>query len=114
MGVVKVDGIRAYAYHGCMEEESKIGQYFFTDVYCEYDFSVSYASDDLKDTLDYVAINKIVEEEMAIRSKLIEHVAYRIQQRIYNEHPMVQLCQVTVIKPCPPLDGDVKSVSVIV
>ena len=35
-------------------------------------------SDDLEDTVDYVKLISIVEEQMAIRSNMIEHVAARI------------------------------------
>jgi dihydroneopterin aldolase len=38
-------------------------------------------SDDLNDTVDYVLLNKIVVEEMEIRSHLLEHVAQRIITR---------------------------------
>jgi dihydroneopterin aldolase len=42
-------------------------------------------SDDLNDTVDYVLLNKIVVEEMEIRSHLLEHVAQRIITRIFGE-----------------------------
>ena len=44
---------------------------YVVDVEIETDFLT--LSDDLTKTVDYVAVNKIVTEEMAIRSKLIEH-----------------------------------------
>ena len=34
------------------------------------------------DTVDYVDLNRIVVEEMAIRAKLLEHVAKRIMDRV--------------------------------
>jgi hypothetical protein len=44
-------------------------------------------TDELADTVDYVHLNKIVVEEMAIRSKLLEHVAQRIITRCFAEIP---------------------------
>ena len=67
---IEVKGIKAYAYHGCMEEEAKIGGHYTVDVLLKTDFSASFQTDDLQDTVDYVAIHKIVKEEMAIRFKI--------------------------------------------
>jgi hypothetical protein len=39
--------------------------------------------------VDYVLLNRIVVEEMAIRSDLLEHVAHRIITRIFEEIPEV-------------------------
>jgi len=47
-------------------------------------------SDELCDTVDYVHLNKIVKEEMAVASKLLEHVAKRILDRIFAELEIVK------------------------
>jgi dihydroneopterin aldolase len=44
----------------------------------------------LDGTLDYVAITKCVQEEMSIASKLIEHAAHRIIQRIEQIDPLAK------------------------
>jgi len=64
------------------------------------------------DTVDYVHLNKIVKEQMAIRSKLLEHVGQRIIDAIFNELPLVTDVEVTVSKVNPPIGGDVAEVSV--
>ncbi|NBP29820.1 MAG: dihydroneopterin aldolase, partial [Flavobacteriia bacterium] len=74
---IHVRGIRCYAFHGCMEEEARIGGHYVVDVGIDTDFSKAAASDELSETVDYCAVQRIVEEEMAIRSKLIEHVGQR-------------------------------------
>ncbi|HIP26025.1 MAG TPA: dihydroneopterin aldolase, partial [Flavobacteriaceae bacterium] len=68
--------------------------------------------DELKDTVDYVHLNNIVKEEMAIRAKLLETVAKRILDRIFKELPMVKKATVSVSKINPPIGGDVKMVSI--
>ena len=83
MGVITVSGIKLYAYHGCMQEEAKIGSAYEVDVLLEADFSGAAMTDDLTQTVDYVAVNKIVTQEMAIRSTLLEHVAKNFMQGIY-------------------------------
>jgi dihydroneopterin aldolase len=69
------------------------------------------ASDDLVDTIDYVALNAIAKEEMAVRAKLLEVVCQRMIDRIMNEHPMVQKAWVNVAKLNPPINGDVERVA---
>lgn len=110
---IEVNGIKLYAFHGCLEEEEKIGGHYTVDVSVVTDFSASFDTDDLDDTIDYVQINAIVKEEMAIRSKLIEHVAYRIVRRIKEEVKGVISFRVKVIKHTPPIGGDVDDVAVI-
>ena len=69
-------------------------------------------TDNLVDTVDYVHLNSIVKEEMAIRSKLLEHVCKRIIDRIFEEISMVTSTEVAVSKINPPIGGDVEFVSV--
>jgi len=109
---IEVNGIKVYAYHGCMEEEAKIGGHYVVDVLLKTDFTASFASDDLNNTVDYVAINAIVKAEMAIRSKLIEHVGYRILTRFKQEVAGIQEATIKVIKLSPPIDGDVHDVAI--
>jgi 7,8-dihydroneopterin aldolase/epimerase/oxygenase len=111
---IEVNEIRVYAHHGCLEEEAKIGQHYTIDVYLETNFTEAAEQDDLSKTIDYVTVNQIVEEEMAIRSKLIEQVGQRIVNRIKNSFIALQLVQVKIVKPCPPINGDVKNVAIII
>ena len=111
---IHVRGIRCYAYHGCMAEEARIGGHYMVDVDIDTDFSKAASSDELIDTVDYCAVQKIVSEEMAIRSKLIEHVGQRIVTRIQNELQGVLSLRVEVHKLSPPIDGDTNEVSIVI
>jgi dihydroneopterin aldolase len=62
--------------------------------------------------VDYVLLNRIVVEEMAIRSDLLEHVAHRIITRIFEEIPEVSRIIVAVSKLNPPIGGDVEAVTI--
>jgi dihydroneopterin aldolase len=112
MGIIKVENIRIYAYHGCLLEEGKIGSDYRVDIKVKANLETSAKSDELADTVDYVHLNKIVKEEMAIRSKLLEHVADRILNRVLEEIPMVQTADVSVSKINPPIGGNVEKVTV--
>ncbi|MGH1385164.1 dihydroneopterin aldolase [Kordia sp.] len=112
MGIIRVTNIRVYAFHGCLVEESKIGSDYRVDVAVKADLQPSATSDDLQDTVDYVHINKIVKEEMAIRSKLLEHVAKRVLDRIFDEIAIVNEATVEVSKINPPIGGNVEMVTI--
>jgi dihydroneopterin aldolase len=111
---ILVQGINIYAFHGCLEEESKIGSDYIVDVELTTNFMHSTATDELEDTIDYVEINQIVEKEMLQRSKLIEHVAYRIIKTIKAKYESVIGLKVKVTKIAPPINGNVDKVAVII
>ncbi len=112
MGKVKLENIKAYAHHGCLPQETDIGSDYLVNVSVKSDLSEASISDKLRDTVDYVHINKIVKQEMAIPSKLLEHVVKRIVDRIFSELPTVNKAKVSVSKINPPINGDVERVTV--
>lgn len=113
MDRIEVEGIKLFGYHGCLDEEGKIGTDYRVNVTVWGDLSRPAQTDELQDTLDYVIINRIVKEEVAIRSKLIEHVANRILDRLLAEMPPAQKAEIKLSKLYPPINGDVESVSVV-
>jgi dihydroneopterin aldolase len=112
VGKVKLNNIRVYAHHGCLEEEAVIGSAYRVDLEVTADLNRAALSDDLDHTVDYVQLNRIVKEEMKQRSKLLEHVAQRIMDRILKEIDLVEEVGIWVSKINPPLGGDVEMVSI--
>lgn len=113
MGKIKLNNIRVHAQHGCLKEESIIGSDYRVDLEVAADLSKPSQSDQLKETVDYVHLNNIVKEEMRVKSKLLEHVAKRILDRIFLEIPLVENAEISVSKINPPIGGDVESVAVV-
>ena len=113
MGKIILKNIRTYSYHGCLIEESKIGSDYSIDLEIATDLHKSSLTDNLADTVDYVHLNNIIKEEMAIRSELLEHVAKRILDRIFKETPTVTKAKVYVSKLNPPIGGDVEAVTIV-
>lgn len=113
MGIIILNNIRVYAHHGCLTEETIIGSYYAVDVAVKTNLKKAAKTDNLSDTIDYVLLNKIVKEEMAIPSELLEHVAQRMINRFFLEIEILKKVKVTVSKINPPIGGDVASVSVV-
>ena len=112
MGIIKVENIRVFAYHGCLKEETKIGSDYRVDLEVKADLQTSAITDKLNDTVDYVLLNKIIKEEMEKPSHLLETVAKRILIRIFNEDKLVKKATVWVSKLNPPIGGDVEKVTI--
>ena len=114
MHIIEVTGIRLHGHHGCLKEEALIGGEYIVDVVLHTDFSDAAANDNLSQTIDYVLVNRIVAEEMAIRSKLIEHVAKRIMDRFKAELNNLHKARIKVRKIAPPINGNVDEVAVVI
>jgi dihydroneopterin aldolase len=112
VGKITVSNIRVYGYHGCLNEEKIVGSDYLVTIEIFADLQKAAVSDSLSDTVDYVLVNRIVKEEMAISSKLLERVAQRILDRIFLEIIRVTKVMVSVSKVNPPIGGDVEMVTV--
>jgi dihydroneopterin aldolase len=112
MGKILLNEIKIYAFHGCMEEEKKIGSDYIVNLEVETDMINPAKTDDIVDAVDYVSLNKIVKEEMSVSSKLLEHVAQRIIDRVLKQFSEVESIEVSVAKQNPPIGGDVGEVCV--
>ena len=110
--LIFVSGIKVYAFHGCLPEETKIGGHYRVDIKMETDFTQAALKDDLTQTIDYVVVNQIVESEMALPSKLIEHVGMRIYKNIKATFETCSKLEVLINKISPPINGDVDSVAI--
>lgn len=109
---INIEGIKLYAFHGCLDEEAKIGANYIVDVYLTTDFTSAAITDELLETIDYCAIYEISKKQMAMRSKLIEHVCKRIFDNIVTDFKTITSLKVRVTKLLPPMNGNVEKVSV--
>jgi len=112
LGIIKVENIRVFAFHGCLKEETKIGSDYRVDLEVKANLKTASISDKLNDTIDYVLLNKIVKEEMSIPSKLIETVGKRILNRVFLESNLVTKVIISISKINPPIGGDVEMVTI--
>ena len=111
MGLITVEGIRVFAFHGHLPEEKKLGGHFIVNVWVNVDTLVVQKSDDLNDTVDYVKIIDVVKEQMDVRANMIEVPAKRIANAIL-QLKKVQKVKVEVEKIQPPIDATFDKISV--
>ena len=112
MGLIEIEGMHFYAYHGHFETEQIVGNDFIVDLKLNTDCSKAAISDNLDDALNYQAVYTLIKKEMAIKSKLLENVASRILDSLYNNFSSIDKAQVKISKMNPPMGGKIEKVSV--
>lgn len=112
MGLIEIEGMHFYAYHGHFEVEQVVGNDFLVDVSIETDCSAAATSDNLDDALNYQAVYDLIKKEMQINSRLLEHVAGRILDSLYKEFPSIEKARIKLSKMNPPMGGQIVKASV--
>lgn len=104
--------LRFHAFHGVLDQERRVGNDYVINVVAECDFAHAMQTDELEDTVNYAEIYRVVKEEMAVPSKLLEHVAGRIGERLFNEFPSLQSLDISIMKVNPPFGADCEGAGV--
>ncbi len=107
MGLIAVEGMRFYAYHGYYEEEQLAGNNYIVDVYVGTDFRMAAKADQLKDTINYEQIYGVTSEIMDQKIKLLETIAERISNKLIHLFENIETLKIRVSKLNPPMGGQV-------
>jgi len=113
MGLIQIENMEFYAFHGHYREEQIVGNKFIVDLTIETDMSVPSKSDNLRDAVNYQKAYQIVKVQMEKKSYLLENIAGRILDALYAEMQGILKATVKVSKMNPPMGGKIGSVSVI-
>lgn len=114
-GTIRVEEMKFYAYHGYYDYEQQQGNNFIVDIEIEFDIKESaLKNDDLHGTLNYEQVCVLIKNEMEIKSKLLENVAYRIKSAIQKKFPEILHLKVSIAKCNPPVNGEVSLVKVVI
>ena len=112
MGIVELEEMEFYAFHGCYKEEQTVGNKFIVNLTMTADCSQAAATDDVSRSANYLAAYEVVKEQMAVKSHLLENVADRILTALPAKVPTVTSAKVKISKVNPPLGGKVGRASV--
>ena len=113
MGLIQIENMEFYSFHGHFKEERIVGNKFLVDLTIETDMTIPAESDNLKDAVNYQRAYEIVKQQMNMKSYLLEHIAGCILDAIYAEMEGIKKVTVKVSKMNPPMGGKIGSVSVI-
>lgn len=109
---ITLTNVRFRALHGVLPQERRVGGDYLLTLRVGFDVSRAVQSDDVADTLNYATLYEMTRQEMAIPSRLLEHVAGRIGQRVLSEWPEVTTVDLTLTKENPPMGADCDGASV--
>ncbi|MDD2797601.1 MAG: dihydroneopterin aldolase [Bacteroidales bacterium] len=109
---IRIDNIKFYAYHGVMEQEQIVGNQFSVSVTLEADVLEATLTDELSQTISYADVCNVIKIEMAIPSKLLEHVTGRIYRQLKISFPQITRLDVSVYKYNPPGCGETERAGV--
>ncbi|MDE7153108.1 MAG: dihydroneopterin aldolase [Muribaculaceae bacterium] len=109
MDCVQLNKLRIYARHGVMPQEQKVGNLFEVTVHLQADMSAVMQSDDIADGISYAVIYEVVKDVMAVPSKTLEHVAYRLKTALTDSFPSVTGGLITIAKITPPFPARVEN-----
>ena len=112
MALITIDNMLFYAYHGCFDEEQRVGNQFTVSLTMKVDTLAAGRTDDLSQTVNYQEVFETVKQQMEITSRLLEHVAQRIIDAVSKRFPAIEELTVSVSKINPPLGGQVEKVTV--
>ncbi len=112
MGYIEIEGMEFYAYHGHYKEEQIVGNRFLINLKIETDCSKAAESDNINDAVNYQTAYKIIKAEMKKKSNLLENIAGRILDSLYENMENVKLITIKVSKMNPPMGGKINNVSV--
>lgn len=112
MSKISLENMEFHAFHGCLEHEQQLGNTFIVNISMELDTEQAGQSDELEHTLNYQLVYDAVKEQMQIPSKLIEHAAQRILDKIMHQFIQIQALEVSLSKLNPPLGGKVERVTI--
>lgn len=111
-GIIEIEGMEFFAYHGCHEAERIVGNKFLVHATLVACCDQAAASDDIRDALNYLTAYEVIANEMKTPSHLLEHVARRILDALHATFPELLRATVKVSKLNPSLGGKVAATSV--
>ena len=104
--------MKFYAFHGVLPQENVVGAYYYLGLKLKTDFTYAAETDELEGTVSYADIFTAVQEEMAIPSKLLEHVCQRIASRIFKDYSTIETIDICLYKENPPMGACAQRIGV--
>lgn len=109
---IHLKGLKIYAFHGVLPQENRVGAEYTVNLRLKTDFSWAAQTDCLEGTINYAEVFEAVKQEMQISSQLLEHVAYRIANRLLHDFPAIEEVDVELYKQNPPMGADCEQVGI--
>lgn len=111
---ILLEEMRFFAHHGVFKEERQTGNNFTVSLRLGVSLTDAAESDNLVDTVNYGNAYAVVKREMDIPSNLLEHVAKRIIDGLFDEFGrQLKSIEIHLSKHNPPVGGEVARATVV-
>lgn len=110
---ILLENLTIYANHGVFGQETVVGNVYIINLKIGVNLEKASLTDDLDDTISYADIYEDVKNEMAIPSKLLEHAAKRIIDRLKGKYTQIESIELRLSKRNPPIGAQLDYASVI-
>lgn len=104
--------IRCYAYHGVAPQENLIGNEYVIDLKLKVDINQASQTDEVADTVSYADVHELIKAEMAVPSKLLEHVGGRMAAKLFEVFPAIEEIELRLSKRNPPMGADIDTAGI--
>ena len=111
---IELEEMEFFAFHGVFEQEALVGNRFRVNLKMNVDITEAMLTDEVTDTVSYADAFEVINREMKIRAKLLEHLTGRITSRLFGSFPSIDEIEIKLSKVNPPGCGDIKQASVII
>ena len=113
MDKIIIKNLKLFCYHGVNPEEKEDGQNFIFDIVAGVDLISPCETDNVDDTVSYAKMIKTIRRvSLSQKDDLIERVAQRIVDALFEEYEKIKTLKVTVKKPEAPMKADFEYVAV--
>lgn len=113
ISTIHINRLALYGYHGVMPQERIIGAMFYVTLHIDLEVKDEAILDDnLAGTVSYADIIQSVREEMSVSSALLEHLAYRVGQRLIADFSSIKSLSIRIDKENPPCGVNVDAIGV--
>ncbi|MBR5246830.1 MAG: dihydroneopterin aldolase [Clostridia bacterium] len=113
MDKIIVKDLKLFCYHGVNPEEKVDGQNFVFDIEVFLDLDLPCKTDNVDDTVSYAKIIKTVRRvAQDEKNDLLEYVAQRVVDALFNEFDKIEKIVLTLKKPEAPIKADFDYVAV--
>lgn len=112
MDSIVVNRLEFYGRVGVSQAERDVGQRLVATIEAEYDLRRAGQSDDLRDTISYSELARVVRDVgTTVRCDLLEHLAARMADAILDDFPATAV-RIRLVKQPPPTDMTIHSAGV--
>ena len=113
MDYITITGLKIFAHHGVLEEETKNGQDFYVNAKLYYDMSSAAQTDEVTDAVHYGEVCQLMTDFLQKNTyKLLERAVAETMKAVLLAFPMLDGIEMELCKPQAPIPLPFENVSV--